>query len=121
MFFGGFWKLFNDVSLVMEKQKKFEACYKQINKMSFWMICWVSPCLLFQMERARLAREKQMREELQREKDEMEQKMADLQEQVRLSQDALVRFEVKLYGTTGHTLQLHHTHTQFCFYTLCFG
>ena len=42
------------------------------------------------MERARLAKEKQLREQAQREKEELERKMMDLQEQVRASQDALV-------------------------------
>ncbi|KAK2169142.1 hypothetical protein LSH36_12g20002 [Paralvinella palmiformis] len=46
-----------------------------------------------EMERARLAKEKQLREEAQREKEELERKMMDLQEQVRASQDALLRSE----------------------------
>ena len=56
--------------------------------------CYV---VLLQAERARLAREKQMKEEAQREREEMERKMMELQEQVRLGQEALVSSCMILY------------------------
>ncbi|ELU09819.1 hypothetical protein CAPTEDRAFT_18813 [Capitella teleta] len=46
-----------------------------------------------QHERARHVREKQMREDLQKEKEELQVRMAELQEQVQLSHDALMRSE----------------------------
>ncbi len=55
-----------------------------------------------QMERAKLAREQQLREESQRDKEEMERKMADLQEQMRVAQDALV-------GGAGSWFQYSHS------------
>ena len=47
-------------------------------------------CLFSQLERARLAKERQMREEAQIEKDEMERKMRELEESCLQSQEALV-------------------------------
>ncbi|ESO97541.1 hypothetical protein LOTGIDRAFT_103995 [Lottia gigantea] len=46
-----------------------------------------------QLDRSRLAREKQMREEAMREKEEMERKLASLQEDIRGAQEALIRSE----------------------------
>lgn len=46
-----------------------------------------------QMDRSRLAREKQLRQDAVREKEELEKKLVQLQEEVRLSQEALVRSE----------------------------
>ena len=48
------------------------------------------PVVVFQLERARLAKEKQLREEAMRDKEELERKFAHLQEEVRLSHEALV-------------------------------
>ena len=45
---------------------------------------------VFQLDRTRLAREKQLREEAVREKEEMERRMIHLQEEVRMAQDSLV-------------------------------
>ncbi|XP_041348880.1 merlin-like [Gigantopelta aegis] len=46
-----------------------------------------------QLERARLAKEKQLREEAMRDKEELERKFVQLQEEVRLSHEALLRSE----------------------------
>jgi hypothetical protein len=43
-----------------------------------------------QLDRTRLAREKQLREEAVKEKEELERRMLHLQEEVRLAQDSLV-------------------------------
>ncbi|GFS12702.1 ezrin/radixin/moesin [Elysia marginata] len=45
------------------------------------------------MDRARLAKEKQLREEAQNEKDELERRLLQMQEETKLTQDALVRSE----------------------------
>nr|KAG5694285.1 hypothetical protein BaRGS_032003 [Batillaria attramentaria] len=45
------------------------------------------------MDRTRLAREKQLREEAVREKEEMERRMMQLQDEVRMAQEALMRSE----------------------------
>ena len=42
------------------------------------------------MDRARLAKEKQLREEAQSEKDELERRLLQMQEETKLTQDALV-------------------------------
>lgn len=46
---------------------------------------------VFQMDRSRLAKEKQMREEALREKEDMERRMMALQDEVRSANEALVR------------------------------
>lgn len=46
-----------------------------------------------QMDRTRLAREKQLREEAVRDKEEMERRMIQLQDEVRMAQEALMRSE----------------------------
>ena len=45
---------------------------------------------MFQLDRTRLAREKQLREEAVKEKEELERRMLQLQEEVRMAQDSLV-------------------------------
>ena len=45
-----------------------------------------------QIERNKLAREKQLREAAEREKAAMEQRLLQYQEEIRLANDALVRF-----------------------------
>ena len=45
---------------------------------------------VFQLDRTRLAREKQLREEAVKEKEELERRMLQLQEEVRMAQDSLV-------------------------------
>lgn len=45
------------------------------------------------LDRARLAKEKQLREEAQNEKDELERRLLQMQEETKLTQDALVRSE----------------------------
>ncbi|XP_067649246.1 merlin-like [Haliotis asinina] len=46
-----------------------------------------------QLDRARLAKEKQMREEMMREKEDLERRLMQLQDEVRMSQEALMRSE----------------------------
>lgn len=47
-------------------------------------------CLFFQMERQILAREKQMREDAERAKEEMERRLFQLQDEARMANEALV-------------------------------
>ena len=58
--------------------------------MQFSKLIISSKILLFQLDRTRLAREKQLREEAVREKEELERRMIQLQEEVRMAQDSLV-------------------------------
>lgn len=46
-----------------------------------------------QMERQRLAREKQLREEAERTRDELERRLLQLKEEAQMANDALVRHE----------------------------
>ena len=54
------------------------------------------------MDRSRLAREKQLREEAVREKDEMERRLMQMQDEVRGTQEALVGGNIAEYGPSGN-------------------
>ena len=61
------------------------------------------PCVIFKIERARLAKEKQLREEAQRDREEMRQRIADMEEQVKSSQEALVIVFLDLVDNINQT------------------
>lgn len=52
---------------------------------------WLIMCVYIQVERQILAREKQMREEAERAKEEMERRLFQLQDEARMANEALVR------------------------------
>lgn len=49
-----------------------------------------------QIERSKLAREKQLREAAERDKSILEQKLLEFQEEIRLAKEALVRYLLQL-------------------------
>lgn len=56
------------------------------------------PSFLFQMEHQRLAREKQLREEAERAKDELERRLFQLEAEARQANEALVSIVMKHLG-----------------------
>lgn len=59
---------------------------------------WSESQFTFQIEKDKLAREKQLREEVERQKAELEQRLLQYQEEMRAANDALRRFVELFHG-----------------------
>lgn len=74
--------------LVAKSHQHFHSLVFDLGFIFFFILC-VSH--LYQMERQILAREKQMREDAERAKEEMERRLFQLQDEARMANEALVR------------------------------